>query len=63
LVKRFAAHKSGKGGRYTRSHAPEKIVFSKKYVNKIKALRREREIKNWTRKQKLEFLKNKNKSG
>jgi putative endonuclease len=59
LEKRFEKHKSGKGGRYTRSHIPEKIVFFEKCDNKIMALKREREIKSWPRKQKLEFIKNK----
>ena len=62
LEKRFKAHKEGKGAKYTKSHKPEKIVFSKKYGNKIVALRKERKIKSWTRKEKLEFL-SKNKSG
>jgi len=59
LEGRFKKHKAGKGGRYTRSHGPEKIVFFEKYVNKIVALRREREIKNWSRKEKLKLIKNK----
>jgi putative endonuclease len=57
LEKRFEKHKSGKGGRYTRSHIPEKIVFFEKYDKKIIALRKEREIKNLTRKEKLELIK------
>ena len=56
LEKRLEKHKSGKGAKYTRSHKPQKIVFSEKYDNKIIAQRREREIKSWTRKEKLEFL-------
>ena len=63
LENRFEAHKAGKGGKYTRSHTPEKIVFSEKCDNKIIAQRREREIKSWPRKEKLIFIKNKNKSG
>ena len=58
LEKRFEKHKSGKGGRYTRSHIPEEIVFSEKYDNKIIALKREREIKNLTRKKKLKLIQN-----
>ena len=57
LKRRFLEHKKGKGGRYTRSHIPEKIVFSEKCDNKITALKREREIKDWTRKEKLKFIK------
>jgi len=59
LEKRFEAHKNGKGARYTRSHTPKRIVFFEKYDNNILALRREREIKGWTRKEKLDFLKTK----
>ena len=57
LEKRFEAHKSGKGAKYTRSHKPKKIVFFKRYGKKTMALRKEREIKNWTRGQKLKFIK------
>jgi putative endonuclease len=56
LKRRFDEHKKGKGGKYTRSHIPERIVFSEKCDNKIMALKREREIKNLTRKQKLKLI-------
>ncbi len=59
LEKRFDAHKKGKGGRYTRSHIPEKIVFFQKYGKKVIALRREREIKSLERKEKLKLIKRK----
>ena len=62
LEKRFKAHKEGKGAKYTRSHHPERIVFFKKYGKKVLALRKERDIKDLTRNEKLEFL-SKNKSG
>jgi len=57
LQKRFEKHKIGKGAKYTRSHKPEKIVFFKKYDNKIVALQKEREIKNFTREEKIKFIK------
>jgi putative endonuclease len=63
LQKRFEKHKIGKGSKYTRSHHPEKIVFFERHYKKIIALRREREIKSWPRKEKIEFIKNKNPSG
>ena len=63
LEKRFKAHKSGKGGRYTRSHIPKKIVFFEKCDNKITALKREREIKKWPRKEKIKFIEIQNKPG
>ena len=58
LQKRFEKHKSGKASKYTRSHVAEKIVFSEKCDNKIMALKKEREIKNFTRKEKIKFVKN-----
>jgi len=59
LKKRFAAHAAGKGGRYTRSHKPVKILYLEKYRTKSKALKREAEIKKWKREQKLALAKNK----
>ncbi len=56
LEKRFEKHKSGTASKYTRSHKPEKIVFFKKFTSKIAALKKEREIKKLTRKEKLSFL-------
>ncbi|MBI4058544.1 GIY-YIG nuclease family protein [Candidatus Gottesmanbacteria bacterium] len=46
---RFLEHKEGKGGKYTRSHAPLKIVYSEKCTTKSEALRRELAIKKWRR--------------
>jgi len=57
LEGRFEKHKNGKGAKYTRSHIPDRIVFVEKHNKKIMALKREREIKNFTRKEKLKFLK------
>ena len=63
LEARFKKHKKGKGAKYTRSRIPEKIVFFEKCDNKIMALKREREIKRWPRKEKLKFIKNQNSPG
>jgi len=41
------------------AHIPEKIVFFEKHSKKIIALRREREIKDLTREEKLELIRNK----
>ena len=61
LERRFDAHKKGKGAKYTRSHKPQKIVFFEKHVKKIVALKKEREIKNWTHEEKLKFIQLNNK--
>ena len=63
LEGRFEKHKAGKGAKYTRSHIPERIVFFEKYDNKIIALRREREIKNLVRKEKIKLIQTQNKPG
>jgi putative endonuclease len=60
LEGRFEKHKTGKGAKYTRSHIPEKIVFSEKYDNKIMAQKREREIKDWTHDEKIKFIESQN---
>lgn len=51
--KRLMMHQMGKGGRYTRSHKPVKIVYTEKFNTKNEALKREIEIKGWKRKEKI----------
>jgi putative endonuclease len=53
LQKRFATHQAGKGGNYTRSHPPIKIVYSEKFATKSEALKREIEIKSWSKAKKI----------
>jgi predicted GIY-YIG superfamily endonuclease len=52
VEQRFQDHKNGKGGSYTRSHKPVKIVYLEICPNKSAALRREFQIKQWSRKKK-----------
>lgn len=56
VEKRFADHQMGKGARYTRSHKPVKIIYSEEIFDRSAALKREREIKSYTRAQKIKFL-------
>ena len=53
LEKRYEKHKAGKGAKYTRAFKPIRIIYSEKLDGKILALAREREIKSWTRDQKI----------
>lgn len=55
--RRFLDHKNGKGGAYTRSHKPIKLLYTKKLPDKSSALMREARIKSWTRKQKITNLR------
>lgn len=54
---RFIDHKNGKGGRYTRLHKPTKIIYLEKLASKSEALKRELQIKGWSREQKIQVLK------
>lgn len=56
LQKRFLEHKSGKGGKYTRSHLPIKIVYSEEYPTKSESLKRELQIKGLSRVDKLKLV-------
>jgi putative endonuclease len=57
IEKRFLDHKNGKGGHYTRSHKPLKIIHSETFSSKSEALKREWEIKSWSRDKKIAVLK------
>lgn len=54
--KRFYNHIRGKGGAYTRSHKPVKILYKEALTTKSKALKREASIKRMTRKMKIRAL-------
>lgn len=56
LEKRFLDHKNGKGGHYTRSHKPIKMIYSEQLPTQSEALKRERQIKSWSREQKISIL-------
>ncbi len=56
LKKRFSDHKNGKGGRYTRSHKPLKLIYQETFNTQSEALKRERQIKGWTRDEKIRIL-------
>lgn len=58
LALRLKHHREGKGGAYTRSHKPVKILYSEKFRTRSVALKREIQIKKMQRKQKLELGRN-----
>jgi predicted GIY-YIG superfamily endonuclease len=57
LERRFEEHKSGKGGKFTHSFKVNKLLHSEPRDNKNEALKREAQIKGWTRKKKLALIK------
>ena len=57
LTKRLAAHQSGKGGKYTRSHLPVELAYWEVWPTKEEAMRREVLIKRLPREEKLRLVK------
>ncbi|MFH0776292.1 MAG: GIY-YIG nuclease family protein [Patescibacteria group bacterium] len=49
LKNRERAHNEGKGAKYTRARRPVKIVYSEEFSSRTEAMRREAQIKNWSR--------------
>ncbi|MEE9330837.1 MAG: GIY-YIG nuclease family protein [Methylophilaceae bacterium] len=45
VAKRYAAHESGKGARYTRSHPPKRLLNVFGYANRSEASKAEHAIK------------------
>ena len=57
VERRFLEHQSGSGGHYTRSKGVSRILYTESHTDKSSALKREFEIKGWTRAKKLRILK------
>ncbi len=49
---RLEKHNSGKGAKYTAGRRPVMLVFTQKFRSLSRALKREHELKQWTRSQK-----------
>ena len=57
VEKRFTAHSSGKGAKYTRGRGPLKLVFQEDCGDHSSALKREAEIKKLSREEKEKLIK------
>ncbi|MFZ3043811.1 MAG: GIY-YIG nuclease family protein [Minisyncoccia bacterium] len=55
VARRFAEHKKGIGGRFTRAKGARRIVYIEEYPDRSSAQKREAEIKSWSREKKLEL--------
>ena len=49
LKRRLQEHNAGTGGAYTRAKRPVELLFQEVHPNKSSALKREAEIKGWSR--------------
>jgi putative endonuclease len=56
LEKRVKAHNAGHGAKYTRSRRPVKLVYYETFATKQEAMRREWEIKQLRRAEKLDLI-------
>lgn len=57
LDKRVVAHNTSKtGAKYTKARRPVKLVYSEKFRTKSKAMKREWEIKQMEREEKLKLI-------
>ena len=53
---RTRAHNSGRGARYTAGRRPVQLVYAERCRTKNQALRREHQLKRWTRARKEELI-------
>lgn len=56
LEKRVRDHNAGRGAKYTRPRLPADLVYSEQFPTKEDAMRREWQIKQLTRQQKLAMI-------
>ncbi len=56
IDKRLFKHNSGKGAKYTRTRGPVELVYLQEFTSKTEAMRREYDIKQLSRKEKLKLI-------
>jgi putative endonuclease len=56
IDKRARLHAIGKGARYTRSHKPERVAYVELFDTRVKAMKREKEIKRLSHQQKQNLI-------
>jgi putative endonuclease len=53
---RVKVHNAGRGARYTRSRRPVRLRYWESHPDRASAMRRERQIKRWSRARKLALI-------
>lgn len=56
IPRRMSEHKDGKGGHFTRSFKFKSLLYTEEHPDKSSALKRERQIQSWRRKQKSALI-------
>jgi putative endonuclease len=59
LNKRIKTHNDGKGAKYTKTRLPVRLVYTECFDTKREAMKREYQIKQLTRQQKLKLISEK----
>ena len=57
VKRRVREHNDGEGAKYTRGRLPVELIYSESYGTKSRAMSREYEIKQLTRKEKTELIR------
>lgn len=60
LIRRIYEHKQGMVGGFTKQYFVDKLVYYEKYINVNDAIAREKHIKKWNRKWKIELIEKMN---
>jgi len=60
LDERTRLHANGKGARYTRMHKPKRVAYVELFDSRVKAMKREKEIKKMSHQQKLNLINSRN---
>ncbi|SDQ04394.1 putative endonuclease [Virgibacillus subterraneus] len=59
LEHRVAMHEQGKGAKYTRGRGPFQVVFVERFSTKEEALQKEYQVKQLSRKEKFQLIRDK----
>jgi putative endonuclease len=61
LQARTKQHQDGKGAKYTKSHRPKRVAYVEQFSTRSEAMKRERELKKLSHRQKQELASSRNK--
>lgn len=56
VVKRLLRHNKGEGAEYTRKRLPVKLIYCEVFNERCDALKREKQLKGWSRKKKVALI-------
>lgn len=60
LTERLGEHEQGLVEGFTKKYKINKLIYYEEYIYVKEAIRREKQIKGWTRKKKIDLIKSKN---